>query len=88
MDHEVAAAEVTMPDPFALAIGLCQIAANAKTIEPALKRLRRLRRDIEKAEQKLAAVTAQAEQTQTRLAEREAALVVRQAALDERANRV
>jgi hypothetical protein len=75
----------TMPDPFALAIGLCQIAANAKAIEPALKRLRKLGRDIAKARQKLAAVTAQAEQTQARLAEREAALVVRQAALDERA---
>jgi hypothetical protein len=46
----------TMPDPFALAIGLCQIAAHAKTIEPALKKLRKLGRDLEKAEQKLAAV--------------------------------
>jgi hypothetical protein len=80
-----AAANHSMPDPFALAIGLCQIAANAKAIEPALKRLRKLGRDIAKAEQKLAAVTAQAEQMQARLAEREAAVVARDAALDARA---
>ena len=83
-DH-AAAAEVTMPDPFVLAIGLCQIAANAKTIEPALKRLRRLRRDIEKAEQKLAAVTAEVEQKQTELAARAAAADERDRALDARA---
>ena len=85
MDHEVAAAEVTMPDPFALAIGLCQIAANAKTIEPALKKLRKLGHDIEKAERKLAAVTAQAEQKHAELDARAAAADERDRALDERA---
>jgi hypothetical protein len=80
-----AAANLSMPDPFTLALTLCQVATNAKAIEPALKRLRKLGHDIEKAERKLAAVTTQAEQTQARLAEREAALNARDAALDERA---
>jgi hypothetical protein len=84
-DTDTTAPNHSMPDPFVLAIGLCQIAANAKAIEPALKRLRRLGRDIEKAEQKLAAVTAQAEQKQTALAEREAAIDERERALDARA---
>jgi hypothetical protein len=64
---DTAAANHSIPDPFALAIGLCQVAANAKTIEPALKRLRKLGHDIAKAEQKLTAVTAQVEQKQARL---------------------
>jgi hypothetical protein len=59
-DDNTAAANHSMPDPFALAIGLCQVAMNAKAIEPALKRLRKLGRDIEKAEQKLAVVQGQA----------------------------
>ena len=75
----------TMPDPFVLAISLCQIAASAKAIEPALKRLRKLGRDIAKAEQKLAAVTAQAEQTNAELAARAAAIDERDRALDARA---
>jgi hypothetical protein len=74
----------TMPDPFALAIGLCQIAANAKAIEPALKRLRKLGRDIAKAEQKLAAVIAQAEQTKAELAARAAAIDERERAITRR----
>jgi hypothetical protein len=74
----------SIPDPFALAIGLCQVAANAKAIEPALKKLRKLGRDIAKAEQKLAAVTAQAEQTKAELAAREAAINERERALDTR----
>ena len=78
-DDDTVAANHSMPDPFALAIGLCQIAANAKAIEPALKRLRKLGRDIAKAEQKLAAVTAQAEQTNVELAARAAALDEREA---------
>jgi hypothetical protein len=90
MDHDDDTDDKTatnhfMPDPFVLAIELCRIAANAKTIEPALKRLRKLGHDIEKAERKLAAVTAQAEQKQAELAEREAAVVAREAALDTRA---
>jgi hypothetical protein len=84
-DDDTDHTEATMPDPFVLAISLCQVAVNAKTIEPALKRLRRLGRDIQKAEQKLAAVTAQAEQKQTALAEREAAIDARERALDARA---
>jgi septal ring factor EnvC (AmiA/AmiB activator) len=81
---DTAAANHSIPDPFALAIGLCQVAANAKTIEPALKRLRKLGRDIAKAEQKLAAVTAQVEQKQTELAAREAAIDEREAAIARR----
>jgi septal ring factor EnvC (AmiA/AmiB activator) len=79
-----ASANHSMPDPFALAIGLCQIAANAKAIEPALKRLRKLGRDIAKAEQQLAAVSAAAEQKQTELDARAAALDERGRALDAR----
>jgi hypothetical protein len=86
MDHDAAtAANHSMPDPFALAISLCQIAANAKTIEPAVKRLRKLGHDIEKAQQKLAAITAQAEQKQAALDARVAALDERDRALDARA---
>jgi hypothetical protein len=85
MDHDAAAAaNRSMPDPFALAIGLCQIAANAKAIEPALKRLRKLGRDIAKAEQKLAAVIAQAEQTKAELAARAAAIDERERAVTQR----
>jgi septal ring factor EnvC (AmiA/AmiB activator) len=83
-DDDTVAANHSMPDPFALAIGLCQIAANAKAIEPALKRLRRSGRDIEKAQQKLAAVTAEAEQTNAELAEREAAIDAHEAAIAQR----
>jgi septal ring factor EnvC (AmiA/AmiB activator) len=83
---DTAAANHSIPDPFALAVALCQVAANAKAIEPALKRLRKLGRDIAKAEQKLAAVTAAAEQTNAALAQREAAVVAREAALDARAS--
>src|SRR6516225_4054982 len=79
-----AAANHSMPDPFALALGLCQVAANAKAIEPALKRLRKLGRDIAKAEQKLAAVIAQAEQTKAELAARAAAIDERERAVTQR----
>jgi hypothetical protein len=82
-DH-TAATNHSIPDPFALAIGLCQVAANAKAIEPALKRLRRLGRDIAKAEQKLAAVTAQVEQKQTELDARAAAADERDRAITQR----
>jgi hypothetical protein len=74
----------SIPDPFSLAIALCQIAANAKAIEPALKKLRKLGRDIAKAEQKLTAVTAQAEQKQTELAARVAAINERECAITQR----
>ena len=85
MDHDDDTDANSMPDPFVLAIELCRIAANAKTIEPALKRLRRLGRDLEKAEQKLAALTAQAEQKQAALDARAAAADERDRALDARA---
>jgi septal ring factor EnvC (AmiA/AmiB activator) len=78
------AANHSMPDPFVLAISLCQIATSAKATEPALKRLRKLGHDIAKAEQKLAAVTAQAEQTNAELAARVAAADERDRALDAR----
>jgi hypothetical protein len=84
-DDDTAAANHSMPDPFVLAISLCQVATNAKSIEPALKRLRKLGRDIEKAERKLAALAGAAEQTNAALAEREAAVVAREAAFDARA---
>jgi hypothetical protein len=84
-DDDTAAANHSMPDPFVLAIELCRVAANAKTIEPALKRLRKLGHDIAKAQQKLAAITAQAEQKQTELAARAAAADERERALDARA---
>jgi hypothetical protein len=74
----------SMPDPFVLAIELCRIATNAKAIEPALKRLRKLGHDIAKAEQKLAAVTAQAEQTKAELAARAAAIDERERAITQR----
>jgi len=84
-DDTDTAANHSVADPFTVALALCQIAANAKTIEPALKRLRKLGRDIEKAEQKLAAVTAQAEQTNAELAARAAAIDERDRELDTRA---
>jgi hypothetical protein len=60
-DHDDdTAANYSMPDPFVLAIELCRIASSPKTIAAALKRLRKLGRDIGTAEQKLAAVQAQA----------------------------
>jgi hypothetical protein len=60
MDHDDDTDANSMPDPFVLAIELCRIAANAKTIEPALKRLRRVGADIDKAEQKLSRLQAEA----------------------------
>jgi hypothetical protein len=87
-DNTDATNHSTMPDPFTVALALCQVAANAKTIEPALKRLRKLGRDIAKAEQKLAAVTAQVEQKQTALAERQAALAAREAAITDREDKL
>jgi hypothetical protein len=83
-DHDTAAANHSMPDPFVLAIELCRIATSAKTIEPALKRLRKLGHDIAKAEQKLAALSAAAEQTNAELAERAAAADERDRAHDAR----
>jgi hypothetical protein len=82
MDHDAdtdgTAADYSIPDPILIALELCRIASSPKTTATAIKRLRRLGRDIDAAEQKLAALTAQAEQKQ-------AALDARAAAIDERA---
>src|SRR5690348_2912964 len=71
-------------DPFLAAIALCEIAQRAKPISAALKKLRRVGRDIAAAEQKLAALSAETEQKQAALAEREAAIVARETMLDKR----
>jgi hypothetical protein len=84
-DTDDTAADYSMPDPFVLAIELCRIAASPKTMAAALKKLRKLGRDIDAAEQKLAAVTAKAEQKQTELAAQAAALDARATELDTRA---
>jgi hypothetical protein len=72
-------------DLFGAAIALCQVAQRAKTVEAALKKLRKIGRDTLVAEQKLAAVTAQVEQRHAALTERESAIAAREAALDARA---
>ena len=71
-------------DPFLVALQLCSIATNAKSVAPALKRLRKLGRDIEAAERQVAALAAQAEQINAALAQREAAIDERERALDAR----
>jgi hypothetical protein len=76
--EDAGATEAIMPDPFVLALELCRVASSAKAIEPALKKLRKVGRDIEAAEKKLAALTAQAERTKAALAEREAAIAARE----------
>ena len=58
-DDDTDDTEAIYPDPFITALELCRIASSPKTIATALKRLRRIGRDIDAAEQKLAAVTAQ-----------------------------
>jgi hypothetical protein len=83
-DDTAAANHSVLADPFTVALALCQAAERAKTIGPALKKLRRLGRDILAAERKLAVVTAQAEQKQAALAERQAALDEREAAIARR----
>ena len=73
-----------MPDPFSLAIELCRVAAKPATYAAALKKLRKLGRDILAAEQKLAALTTEAEQKQAAFAEREAELAARSAEIERR----
>jgi hypothetical protein len=61
LDHDdETEAHYSMPDPFVLAIELCRIASSPKTIATALKRLRKLGRDIDAAEQKLSRLQAEA----------------------------
>ena len=69
-DIDDTAADYSVPDPILIALELCRIASSPKTTATAIKRLRRLGRDIDAAEQKLAAVTAKVEQKQTELAAR------------------
>jgi hypothetical protein len=71
-------------DLFGAAIALCQVAQRAKTVEAALKRLRKIGRDTLVAEQKLANVEARAADTAAALAEREAELDAREAAITKR----
>jgi hypothetical protein len=59
-DSADTAADYSAPDPVLLALELCRIASSPKTTATAIKRLRRLGRDIDAAEQKLAAVQAEA----------------------------
>ena len=72
-----------LPDRFGDALALCRI-ANNKTIATALKRLRRVNRQIADAKAKVIAVSDQAEQMQAVLAQREAVCEARATALDER----
>ena len=84
-DTDDTADDYSMPDPFSLAIELCKVAAKPATYAAAVKKLRKVGRDIAAAEQKLAALTARTEQTEAALAEREATVVARETALDARA---
>jgi hypothetical protein len=74
----------TTADPVLVALELCRIASNPKTIASAVKRLRRLDRQYSETEAKCAALAAQAQQTATALEERAAELAAREAALDAR----
>jgi hypothetical protein len=80
-DHGSDYAAPAEMDLFSAAIALCQIAERSSTIVPALKKLRKLGRDITAAQRKLAAVEGQVEQTN-------AALAQRAAELDERARTI
>jgi hypothetical protein len=71
-------------DLFGAAIALCQVAQRAKTIEAALKRLRKIGRDTLVAEQKLAGLEARAADTAAALAEREAELAARASEIERR----
>jgi hypothetical protein len=71
-------------DLFGAAIALCQVAQRAKTVEAALKRLRKIGRDTLVAEQKLAAIEARAVDTAAALAERAAELDARAAEIERR----
>jgi hypothetical protein len=71
-------------DLFGAAIALCQVAQRAKTVEAALKRLRKVGRDILVAEKRLAVIEGQAAEMQTALTARAAALAAGERALTER----
>ena len=86
IDTADAEADYSMPDPFSLAIELCKVAAKPATYAAALKKLRKLGRDIETAERKLsqlqadaAAIAAKAESDASAIAEQSRALDARKA---------
>jgi len=83
-DTDDTADDYSMPDPFSLAIELCKVAAKPATYAAAVKKLRKVGRDIAAAEQKLAALTARTEQTEAALAEHEAELAARSAEIERR----
>jgi hypothetical protein len=71
-------------DRFADVLMLLSAVRSAKQTDAALRRLRRLERDIAAAEHNLAAITLEAEQTTAALVERQAALAARERTLDAR----
>jgi hypothetical protein len=71
-------------DRFADVLALLAAVRNAKATEAALKRLRKLERDITSSEQKLAGLTAQAEQNEAAFAARAVELDKREAAIARR----
>jgi hypothetical protein len=73
-------------DPVLIAFTLIDLALNPKAAKAGLKQLVKLDKSIAAAEQKLAALTAQAEQTQAALAARAAELDQRERAITEREN--
>jgi hypothetical protein len=85
---DTADTEATMPDPFTLAIELCRVAAKPATYAAAVKKLRKLGRDIVAAEQKLsqlqadaAVIAAKAESDASAIAEQSRVLDAREVAL-------
>jgi hypothetical protein len=67
-------------DPVLIAFTLIDLALNPKAAKAGLKKLAQVDKSIGVAEQKLAALIAEAEQTKAALAEREAAVVARETA--------
>jgi hypothetical protein len=76
--------DAPIADPVLIALQLCQLAANPKTIAAAVKKLRRLDRQYADTEAKLAALTAQAAAIETALTARAAELDRRQAEIERR----
>jgi hypothetical protein len=74
----------TGPDPFAVALQLCAIAAKPATIAAALKKLRKLGRDIETAEARLVAVQRKAAEIVSKMEADVGALDARDRALTQR----
>jgi hypothetical protein len=59
-DHDDDHDEAIYPDPFVTALELCRITSSPKTMATALKKLRKLGRDIDAAEQKLSRLQSEA----------------------------